>query len=341
MRPRTGVARVTIENAAKRNALDAEILEGLAATLPSLDARCVILTGAGGAFSAGYDIGNLTPERLADVLIHPFEAALAALDDVPVPVVADVNGHAFGGGLELATGVRPARVRARRRSWACRRRGSASSIPTPGLRRFVDAIGTARTRQLFLTAEPVDAETALGVGPRELDRRGRRVRWPRGSPRSRPCRCAATSACCAALIPPLDPALEAELEALRREAFASEDFAEGVRGFIEKRPPRWQGSLSRPIQAVASAQRHSTEDRGCWISRTAWTSSTSSACTSACGWSPDRRGRAWCSTGGRCCCCARATRSGWPTIRRSARPPPTRPCGGVSARAPRASRAAR
>ena len=44
-----------------------------------------------------------------------------------------------------------------------------------------------------------------------------------------------------ALIPPLDPALEAELHALRDAAFRSEDFAEGVRAFIEKRPPRWRG----------------------------------------------------------------------------------------------------
>ena len=44
-----------------------------------------------------------------------------------------------------------------------------------------------------------------------------------------------------ALIAPLDPALEAELQALRDAAFRSEDFAEGVRAFIEKRPPRWQG----------------------------------------------------------------------------------------------------
>src|SRR5690349_24935712 len=100
--PVDGVARVTIDNAAKRNALDADILEGLARELPALDARCVSLTGAGGAFSAGYDIGNLTPEKLADVLIHPFEQAMAALDAVPVPVIANVNGHAFGGGLELA-----------------------------------------------------------------------------------------------------------------------------------------------------------------------------------------------------------------------------------------------
>ncbi len=241
--PAAGVARVTIDNAAKRNALDAEILEGLAATLPTLDARCVVLTGAGGAFSAGYDIGNLTPERLADVLIHPFEAALAALDDVPVPVVAALGGHAFGGGLELAMacdlrvcapgaklGMPPARL------------GVVYSHT--GLRRFVDAVGSARTRELFLTARPVGADEALAWGMvNEVveDVEARSVALASEIAALAPLSQRGNKRVLRALIAPLDPALEAELEALRREAFASEDFAEGVRGFIEKRPPRWQG----------------------------------------------------------------------------------------------------
>ena len=55
-----GRARVTFENAAKRNALDRAILYGLADSLPGLDARCLVLTGTGTAFSAGYDIGDLS-----------------------------------------------------------------------------------------------------------------------------------------------------------------------------------------------------------------------------------------------------------------------------------------
>ncbi|HET6550522.1 MAG TPA: enoyl-CoA hydratase/isomerase family protein, partial [Solirubrobacter sp.] len=165
--PADGVARVTLDNAAKRNALDRPILDGLASTLPSLDARCVIVTGAGGVFSAGYDIGDLTPSRLAEeaaeLLTHPFEAALAAVDAVAVPVVAAMGGHAFGGGLELALACDLRVCAAGARLGMPPARLGVVYSPT-GLRRFVDAIGAARTRELFLTARPVSAEVALAWG---------------------------------------------------------------------------------------------------------------------------------------------------------------------------------
>jgi enoyl-CoA hydratase/carnithine racemase len=246
--PAEGVTRLTISNPAKRNALDRDILDGLTASLRSVEeARCVILTGAGGAFSAGYDIGDLSPERLAeeaaDLLTHPFEAAVAALDEVPVPVVAALGGHAFGGGLELALtcdlricapgarlGMPPARL------------GVVYS-PT-GLRRFVDAIGTARTRELFFTARPVDAHAALSWGlvtevVEDVDARS--VALAAAIAALSPLSLRGNKRVLRALVRPLDPGLEAELRGLRDAAFRSQDFAEGVRAFGEKRPPRWRG----------------------------------------------------------------------------------------------------
>jgi enoyl-CoA hydratase/carnithine racemase len=247
--PAAGVVRLTISNPAKRNALDREILAALAATLPGIDARCVVLTGAGTIFSAGYDIGDLAPERLAEeaaeLVAHPFQAALDALDSVEAPVVAALGGHAIGGGLELAVAC-DLRVAAEgaRLGMPPARLGLVYSHT--GLRRFLDAIGGARTRELFLTARLIDAHEAHGWGlvnevvPRsDLSPRG-----------------VALAAEIAALSPlsvrgnkrvlrellaaPLDPAITAELDALREASLRSADFAEGVRAFAEKREPRWR-----------------------------------------------------------------------------------------------------
>jgi len=248
--PAAGVVRLTLANPAKRNALDREILDALAATLPEVHARCIVLTGAGSIFSAGYDIGDLAPERLAEeaaeLVAHPFQAALEALDAVAPPVVAALNGHAIGGGLELALAC-DLRVAAAGAKLGMPPARLGLVYSHTGLRRFLDAIGGARTRELFLTARLVSAEEALAwglvnevVAPAQLPARG-----------------VVLAAEVAALSPlsvrgnkrvldelltaPLAPDVMAELDALREAAFRSEDFAEGVRAFAEKREPRWQG----------------------------------------------------------------------------------------------------
>ena len=90
--PAEAVVRITISNPERRNALDHEILDTLAETLPRLDSgienRCVLITGAPPVFSAGYDIGSIpeqTFERDAESLVaHPFHAAMEALAGPPL-----------------------------------------------------------------------------------------------------------------------------------------------------------------------------------------------------------------------------------------------------------------
>src|SRR2546430_16047584 len=94
--PAEAVARLTLNRPDSRNALDHELLDGIAAAMPTLDRgidlRCVLITGAGKAFSAGYDIAAIPVEsfeRDAEALgAHPFHAALEAGAPPPLPGAA-------------------------------------------------------------------------------------------------------------------------------------------------------------------------------------------------------------------------------------------------------------
>ena len=250
--PAAEVARLRIANPAKRNALDQEILDAIAAAVPDLDAKCVVLTGSEGMFSAGYDIGDIPSEVFADeaekLVAHPFAAAIEALETYPYPTVAALNGHAIGGGLEVAL--------------SCDLRVAAAGVRLgmppaklglvyshTGIRRFLDVIGAARTRELFLVGRTVDAETAERwslvnevVPAAELEARALALAEEIAA--NAPLSLSGNKRVVRELLAAesqLDPDVERELVELRAACFQSEDFREGVRAFGEKRKPRWRG----------------------------------------------------------------------------------------------------
>jgi enoyl-CoA hydratase/carnithine racemase len=250
--PAEAVARLTIVNPGKRNALDQEILDAIASTLPELDARCVLLTGSDGMFSAGYDIGDMPQDTFAQeaekLVAHPFAAAIEALEDHPYPTVAALNGHAIGGGLEVAV--------------SCDLRIAAAGIRVgmppaklglvyshTGVQKFLDVVGAARTRELFLVGRNVEVEEAAAWGlvnqvvePGALEAEALALAAEIAG--NAPLSLSGNKRVIRELLNArgaLAPDVEAELVELRRACFVSDDFQEGVRAFAEKRRPRWRG----------------------------------------------------------------------------------------------------
>ena len=254
-RPAEAVARLTIANPDKRNALDHDILDALAETMPALDdgleTRCVILTGTGSVFSAGYDIGDIPEEVFAEqaerLVAHPFHRAIEAVESFPFPTVAALNGHALGGGLELALSC-DLRIAAAGAKLGMPPAKLGLIYSHTGLMKFIDAVGPARTRELFLVGRNVSADRAEQIGLVNDVVEGEHLE-----------QAAIDLACEIAANAPLSmkgnkeiirqlvsfPRLKQDEEQrvveLRLSSFASEDFREGVRAFGEKRRPRWQG----------------------------------------------------------------------------------------------------
>jgi enoyl-CoA hydratase/carnithine racemase len=253
--PAEAVARLTISNPPRRNALDHEILDAIAEVLPQLNQgienRCVIVTGAPPLFSAGYDIAGIPEhsfEQDAEALVaHPFHAAMQALAKHPWPVLAAINGHCLGGGLELA-------ITCDLRICAA---GAKLGMPPAklgliyghtGLRKFLDTIGLPRTKELFLTGRNLDAARAEAIGlvhevvaDEELEREA--VALAAAIAENAPLSMRGNKHAIDLLnsVGELTEQQEAGLVALRESCFSSEDLREGIRAFAEKRRPQWTG----------------------------------------------------------------------------------------------------
>jgi enoyl-CoA hydratase/carnithine racemase len=255
-RPAQGVLRLTLSHPEKRGALDHAILDALARAVPDAgddgETRCVLLTGEGRHFSSGYDIGDIPDDVFAveaeRIVAHPFTAALEALDATDLPTVAAVNGPAIGGGLELALAC-DLRVAAHGAQFGMPPAKLGLVYSHTGLRRFVDAIGAPRTRELFLVGRRISSQTALDWGlvndvaeAEALEAAA--LDWARELAGNAPLSVRGNKRVLRALLAAegqLAPEAERELIELREACFSSTDMLEGVKAFAEKREPRWQG----------------------------------------------------------------------------------------------------
>ena len=245
---------VVLDRQRRRNAFDDAMIQQFCAALDDLARsapRVLVLRGAGErSFSAGYDIRCIDPalestEPLPDTR---FEAVVHAVERFPAPVVACLNGDAWGGGLDLALAcdLRLTRPGARLAMTPCR----LGLIYAPsGLERFLHELGPATTRRLFLTGQPLDADEALRRGLVD-ELVSASALWSR---------CLELAAAIAANAPLAvqgtrralqwlqggrlqgDTELRRVVEQMRRDAIASDDLREGLAAFMGRRAPEFSG----------------------------------------------------------------------------------------------------
>jgi len=244
------VATITLNRPEVRNGLSSAMRGEIRAAVARAggEARALVLTGAGKAFCSGQDLGvgaDLGAFDLEATLRDEYEPMLMAIYDCPIPTIAAVNGAAAGAGANLALACDV--VIAARSAIFVQAFARIGLIPDAGGTWWLPRqVGFARAMGAALFAEPVSAEEAARWGmiwaavPDEdfADEIARRARALAAGPT------AAYARIKAALRASLGNGLAEQLalEArLQGEAGRTEDFPEGVRAFLEKRPARYRG----------------------------------------------------------------------------------------------------
>ncbi len=251
------ICTLVLNRPEKRNSLSPELLKKLTATLNELSAdgttRTVVIRGSGDtSFCAGYDLNLLpTGEETEDEKnregINPFEIAMKTIVSFPYPVIAMMNGYAFGGGCDLAV--------------SCDIRIGANNIcigmvpaklgvvySASGLKRFIRVIGQGRTRELFFTGRQYQAPFLKEIGflnymlpAQELE--SFTYSMAKEISENAPLSLTGTKRVLE-LISQSEIMTEKDLkeaEEIATRSFLSEDLKEGQTAFFEKRKPVFKG----------------------------------------------------------------------------------------------------
>jgi enoyl-CoA hydratase len=244
--PQGGWVRLVLNRPEAKNALNTALLAALAEVLNRLAAddacRAVLLCGTDGNFAAGADIGEIEHKGSAEGAADPRKAYWAAIRAFPKPLAAAVDGFALGGGLELALMADLLVVGPTARLGLPE--SNLGLIPgAGGGQRLMARVGPAKAARMVLTGEIIDAETAfdwglashLAEGPAVEAGADLAAKLAKRAP-------LAVMAAKRALVEGAETALALATERAGFEALLdSEDKAEGIRAFREKRRPVYQG----------------------------------------------------------------------------------------------------
>jgi enoyl-CoA hydratase len=243
-------ATVVFDRPEARNAMTWQMYEQMGEICVQLagdsSVRVVVFRGAGGkAFVAGTDIAQFLEFTSGEDGIayeERMEGYLAAIEALPMPTLAVVEGFAIGGGLAIAAccDLRVATPGSRFGVPIARTLGNCLSVRN--IARLVAALGTPRAKRVLLLAELIEAEEVLAGGflaeiiaATDLDRRVGELcdRLAHNAPVTMRVSKEAIRRLLHAGLPRDDD--------LVRAAYASEDFHRGVRAFVDKREPQWTG----------------------------------------------------------------------------------------------------
>lgn len=247
--PEPGVAVVRLNRPEVRNALSLRLQTQLSRVFVELagddSVRAIVLTGGDQVFAAGGDIQGLSDAGPIDILKRHTERVWAPIERCPKPIIAAVCGYAFGGGAELAMHC----------DIIIAGEGACFSQPEirigimPGIggtQRLVRAVGKFNAMRLLLTGQPVSAQEArvMGLVSQVV---------PDGAVLDEALKMARTIAAMLPLaamqikevvLAGVDASLETALMLERKASqllFATRDQKEGMRAFVEKRKPRFEG----------------------------------------------------------------------------------------------------